>query len=240
MFTKSRLLARTVLACVACLLACVPALAATPSSTLTVSGSGTISRDPDRATLSVSIVTNNDVAATATSANNRLYGALVDRMRSVGIAAGAIKTSSYDLNFVPKPPPGDNYRPPQTGFIVTRGLSITIDNLSNVGGVIDAAVAAGVTQVNGVSYSVRDERGAHAAALAAAVEDAATQAAAIAQAAHMHLGTIRRISSVQSPPVFAARAMTLAVRAPAQVPTEITPSSVEAHATVTVTYALTP
>ena len=107
----------------------VPALAATPSSTLTVSGSGTISRDPDRATLSVSIVTNNDVAATATSANNRLYGALVDRMRSVGIAAGAIKTSSYDLNFVPKPPPGDNYRPPQTGFIVTRGLSITIDNL---------------------------------------------------------------------------------------------------------------
>lgn len=161
-------------------------------------------------------------------------------MRSAGIAVSAIKTSSYNLNFVPKPPPGDNYKPPQTGFIVTRGLSITIDNLSNVGGVIDAAVAAGVTQVDGVSYTVRDERGAHAAALAAAVEDAAMQAATIAQAAHVHLGVIRRISSVQSSPVFAPRAVTLAVRAPAQVPTEITPSAIEVHATVTVTYALTP
>ena len=222
----------------ACLLACLPARAATPPSTVTVSGSGTISRDPDRATLSVSIATNNDVAATATSANNRLYNALVERMRAIGITAGAIKTSNYDLNFVPKPPPGDNYKPPQTGFIVTRGLSITIDNLSNVGGAIDAAVAAGVTQVNGVNFGVRDERAAHAAALAAAVEDAAAQASAIAQAAHMHLGAIRRISSVQSPPVFAARAMTLAVKAPVQVPTEITPSSIEVHATVTVTYAL--
>ena len=223
-----------------CLLACVPVLAATPQSTVTVSGSGTISRDPDRATLSVSIVTNDNVAATATSANNRLYNALVDRMRGASIAGSAIKTTSYDLNFVPKPAASDNYKPPQTGYIVTRGLSITVDNLSNVGGVIDAAVAAGVTQVSGVSYGLRDERGARAAALAAAVEDAAAQAAAIAQAAHMHLGTLHRISTVQSPPVFAARAMTLAVRAPAQVPTEITPSAVEVHATVTVTYALTP
>ena len=223
-----------------CLLACAPALAATPQSTVTVSGSGTISRDPDRAMLSVSIVTNDSVASTATSANNRLYNALVDRMRGAGIAAAAIKTTSYDLNFVPKPPPGDNYKPPQTGYIVTRGIAITIDNLSNVGGVIDAAVAAGVTQVNGVSYGLRDERGAHSAALANAVEDAAAQAAAIAQAAHMHLGAIRRISSVQSSPVFAARALTMAVKAPAQVPTEITPSAVEVHATVTVTYALMP
>jgi len=207
---------------------------------VTVSGSGTISRDPDRATLSVSIVSNNDVAAAATSANNRLFDALVARMRGAGIPADAVKTSSYDLNFVPKPPPGDNYKPPQTGYIVTRGLSIAIDNLSSVGSVIDAAVAAGVTQLNGVNYGLRDERGAHAAALAAAVEDAAAQAAAIAQAAHMHLGAIRRITSVQSPPIFAARAVTLAARAPAAVPTEITPSSVEVHATVTVTYALVP
>ncbi len=221
----ARLVLQTVVT-VACLLACVPALAATPQSTVTVSGSGTISRDPDRAMLSVSIVTNDNVASTATSSNNRLYNALVERMRGAGIAAGAVKTSSYDLNFVPKPPAGDNYKPPQTGYIVTRGISITIDNLSNVGGVIDAAVAAGVTQVNGVGYGLRDERGAHAAA--------------IAQAAHVHLGAIRRISSVQSPPVFAARAVTLAVRAPAQVPTEITPSAIEVHATVTVTYDLTP
>ncbi|MGA3036091.1 MAG: SIMPL domain-containing protein [Vulcanimicrobiaceae bacterium] len=224
----------------AALLACVPAQAATSAGTVTVSGSGTISRDPDRALLSVSIVTNNDVAATATSANNRLYNALVDRMRGVGVPAAAIKTSSYDLNFVPKPPPGDNYKPPQTGFIVTRALSITIDNLSNVGGVIDAAVAAGVTQVNGVSFGLRDDRGAHAAALAAAVEDAATQAAAIAQAAHMHLGAIRRVSSVQSP-VFAPQMMRVATLAAAPaVPTQISPSSVEIHATVTVTYELAP
>jgi len=223
----------------ACLLACVPARAAVPP-TVTVSGLGTILRDPDQATLSLSIVTNSNVAASATSANNGLYNALVARMHGSGITAAAIKTTSYDLNFVPKPPPGNNYEPPQTGFIVTRSLSITIDNLSNVGGIIDAAVAAGVTQVSGVNFGLRDERGAHAAALAAAVEDAAAQAAAIAQAAHMRLGTIRNITTLQNAQVFAPQVVRLAVRPPAPVPTEIAPSSIEIQATVTVTYALAP
>ena len=235
-----RLVLQTIVG-LACVLSSTGAWAATPAlpSTVTVSGTGTIGRNPDRATLSVSIVTNDDVAANATSSNNRTYDALVERMRGAGIAASAIKTVGYDLNFIPKPPAGENYKPPRTGYVVTRGLSIVIDNLSTVGAVIDAAVAAGVTQVNGVSYGLRDERAAHAAALAAAVQDAAMQATAIAQAAHLHLGAIRRMSTVPSTPVFAPQVLRMAVAAPA-VPTQITPSAVEVHASVTVTYLLVP
>jgi uncharacterized protein YggE len=226
----------------ACLLASGPAWAATHAvtSTVTVSGSGTISRDPDRATLSVAIVTSDDAAANATSANNRLYSALLERMRGAGINASAVKTSGYELNFVPKPAPNDNYKPPRTGYIVTRSLSIVVDNLSTVGAVIDAAVAAGVTQVNGVAYGLRDERGAHAAALAAAVADAAAQATAIAQAAHLRVGAVRRMSTVQSAPVFAPQVLRMSVASTAQVPTQITPSAVEVNANITVTYQLLP
>jgi uncharacterized protein YggE len=225
----------------AVVLASVPAWAATHAvtSTVTVSGSGTVSRDPDRATLSAALVTNDDIAANATSANNRIYNALLERMRGAGVNASAVKTSGYDLNFVPKPAASDNYKPPRTGYVVTRSLSIVIDNLSTVGAVIDAAVAAGVTQVNGVSYGLRDERSAHAAALAAAVGDAAAQATAIAQAAHLHLGTIRRMSTVQSSPVFAPQVLRMAAAENA-VPTQVTPSAVEVHASVTVTYLLVP
>jgi uncharacterized protein YggE len=228
-----RLVLQTIVS-LALVLASVPAWAATHTLT-----SGTISRDPDRATLAVALVTNDDAAANATSANNRIYNALLERMRGAGVSASAIKTSGYDLNFVPKPAVGDNYKPPRTGYVVTRSLSIVIDNLSTVGSVIDAAVAAGVTQVNGVSYGLRDERSARSAALSAAVGDAAAQATAIAQAAHLHLGAIRRMSTVQSSPVFAPQVMRMSVAENAA-PTQITPSAVEVHASVTVTYLLVP
>lgn len=225
----------------ACLLASAPAWAATHPlpSTVTVSGSGTVSRDPDRATLALRIETNDDAAANATSANNRIYNALLERLRGDGISASAIKTASYELNFVPKPAANDSYKPPRTGFVVSRDLLVSIDNLPSVGSVIDAAVAGGVTQIISVNFGIRDDRKARAAALAAAVQDGAAQATAIAQAAHRHLGAIRRISTVQNTPVFTPRMMSVAASA-AQPPTEITPSAIQVSATVTITYVLAP
>jgi uncharacterized protein YggE len=75
--------------------------------------------------------------------------------------------------------------------------------------------------VNGVAYGLRDERGAHAAA-------------------HLRVGAVRRMSTVQSAPVFAPQVLRMSVAATAQVPTQITPSAVEVNASITVTYQLLP
>jgi uncharacterized protein len=254
MATINRLLALLSLATFPCRLACqtvlsVAALAAVSAPTLaaqnvvpnlTVTGSGTVSRDPDRATLLLSIITNDDSATNATSQNNRIYNAVTGKLHGLGIAQSSISTSRYDVSFVPKPSAGENYKPPRTGFIVTRSLSITIDNLSSVGSTIDAAVGAGVTQIDGVAFGLRDDRNAHAAALAAAVHDANAQAAAIAQAAHLRLGAIRRIATGEAPQIGPVRLQALALKAAPAVPTEIAPSQVNVHATVTITYAVSP
>ena len=209
--------------------------------TLSVSGQGTVSHAPDQATLSLSIVTNNDAAVTATSQNNATYNALRTRLAAAGVPESALHTRSYNVNFVPKPQDNAGYKPPRTGFIVTRSIDVTISDLTAVGKSIDAAVAAGVSEIGGVSYGLRERRGVYASALAAAVQDAEAQATAVAAAAHMRLGGIRSIAagSAYVPPVVQPM-MRAAAAAPAPPPTEIQPSDVDVRATVNVTYYLVP
>jgi uncharacterized protein YggE len=205
---------------------------------LSVTGVGTITREPDRATLAVTIVTSNDVASTSSSQNNTTYNALLARLRGIGIAQSAVRTTNYAITFVPKPTEAATYKPAHTGYVVTRSLAITIDDLSLVGRATDAAVSAGVEQIDGVSFGLRDERSAYGSALAAAVRDAALQAKALADAAHVRLGAVRTMTT-GSPQQAPVPLRALAVAAP-NVPTEIPPSQIEVHATVIVTYMLLP
>ena len=207
--------------------------------TLTIGGQGLISRAPDRATLGCQIVTNNDSAATATSQNNTIYNGLRSRLTALGIPESAIRTQSFNVNFIPKPTDASSYKPPRTGYVVTRSLGVTIDNLDLVGRAIDAAVAAGVTDLGGVSYGIRDTRGAYAQALAAAVRDAESQASAIAEAAHLRVDGIRAISTGgYVPPPMPLQALGRVAAAPANVPTEIPPSNIDVRASVSITYYL--
>ena len=220
------------------LLAASPlATRAASSPTVTVTGEGTITKQPDRAVLSLAAITNDDSAQTATAQNNAMYEEVLRRMASLGIAQSAIATSAYDVAFVPKPEAAAPYKPPRTGYVVTRRLSVSIDNLSLVGRAIDAAVGAGVPEIDGVTFGLRDPRSAYAQALGAAMRDAATQAEALATAAHLRLGNVRTISSARelTPP---APVMRMAVEA--AVPTKIPPSQVNVIATVNVTYDLQP
>lgn len=215
-----------------------PCAAAEPPATLTVAGEGTVTRAPDRATLGVTLISNSDDAQNATSANNKTYATLVSRMAALHVAESSIRTTSYDVSFVPKPDASAQYKPPRTGFIVTRQLQIAIDDMAGVGRAVDAAVAAGVTQIDGVTFGLRDRRAAYADALAAAMQDAESQATALAKAAHARLGAVRRIDAVRALPQASQAGVML--RAAASVPTELQPSQVEVRATVNVTYALQP
>ena len=209
--------------------------------TLAVSGEGTVSRSPDQAIVTAQIITNNDVAATATSQNNATYGGLRTRLNAIGIPESAIKTNFFNVNFIPRPADAASYKPPRTGYVVTRGLSITINELDAVGRAIDAAVAAGVTDVGGVSYGLRDRRAVWTLALAAAVRDAQTQAAAIAEAAHMRVAGVRTINAggyfapVPAPLQMAGR---MSAAAAPNVPTEVQPSNIDVRATVSITFNL--
>jgi uncharacterized protein YggE len=119
------------------------------------------------------------------------------------------------------------------GYSALNTVSATIA-VDRAGALVDAGVAAGANQVYGPSLSTTDARRLYRDALAAAVEDARTRAAALAAAAGAAIGRVVSIvegAGVGGPAFEAAKAAT-------DSSTPVEPGSQEISAAVTVTYAL--
>ncbi len=211
-------------------------------ATLTVNGTGALDRAPDRAFVSVSIVTNDDVAGRATSANNSAFNALTAKLAALGVSGPAVKTTAYNVSFNQRPPQPNQQFPQRYGYVVSRYVTVTTDRTDQVGALIDAATSAGVTDIGSVSFGLRDGRAAYRAALAVAMADADAQAHALADAAHVRLIRVASVSAGSALPVprpVPYQRMAATVAAP-PVPTEVAPSDLTVTASVGVTYEITP
>jgi uncharacterized protein YggE len=207
-------------------------------SEITVSATGVASRPPDQANFNVSIVTVDDVAATSTSKNNAIYNELRAKLGAVGVPGSSIKTHGFNVFFVPRPtgPVTNDMR--RFGYTTNRSIAIAT-GVDGVGKAIDAAVAAGATDISNVQFSLKDRKAAYNEALAAAIADAKSQATVLAQAAGVR---IIRIHSISSGSVQSRLLQTIAqVRTTASfsVPTDVSPDGpVDITATVTVSYLI--
>ena len=226
-----------------CLIAPLQARAAlerpeSPVATITVTGQGSVSHAPDLATVAATIVTSDDNSSRALSENNRRYAALLAKLGTLGISAGDVTSTSLSSYFNPRPKNEMQAGQP-FGFVVTRNVSVNVAALTQTGAVIDAATAAGATQINGVSYGFRDRRAVERAALAAAVADAYAQAQAVATAAHVQIVRVLRIGNESGPQRIAPLAMSMArATAEAPVPTTISPSDLDVTSTVSATFII--
>ncbi len=220
----------------------LPAGAAVPPVEITVTGTGSVSNAPNVATVNVGATTNDAVANVATSQNNAIYERAVARLAALGIARADVRTTYYNLNYVPRPKTEGAPAQPQPyavryGYVVDRSITVTVHDTNIVGKVVDACVAAGATNVNGVSFGLSDSRDAYLRALGRAVNDARTKAQAIAAAAHLRIVGVK---SIEQGAGYAGRPMLTiaAVQAHSYAvqPTQIQPSNVNVQATVTTTY----
>ena len=231
-------------AALAVLAAVSPAAAQTtavprPPARLDVSGQGTVDRSPDQAVVTLTIVTNDDNATRATSANNTTYNNLVTRVRALGVDPAAIKTTSYFLTYNQRPAQPNPQFQQRYGFVVSRGVAITTTRTDQAGALVDAAVAAGVSDINGIAFGLRDNRAAYRSALDAAVADASAQAQALAAASHVRIVRILSIAAGSAPsprPIQFSRVAPM--MAAAAVPTDVQPSALTVTANVSVTYEI--
>jgi uncharacterized protein YggE len=208
------------------------------AATLTVTGESSVSRAPDRATISFRVETNDDRAAAATSMNSAIATALQKSLAALNIPSSAISTSGYGLNYMPHPAKPDPASTQRYGFTVDRTIDVAIDNVDGAGAVVDAGVAAGVTNVNGITFSLRDAHAAIRTAQTAALADAVAQARSLAAAANVRLVRILAISpSGSSNPVRPLGRMMMAA---ASVPTVIDPGNLTVTANVTLAYEIEP
>jgi len=147
-------------------------------SVVITNGVGVIKRAPDRAFVNIAAESRAKTPAEAQKLNADAMGAVLQKIKGMGLAPEAIRTSGYELQ-----PEFDyaNNRQTLRGYVARNSVEVRVDDFPKLGEVLDAAVGAGATSVSGVRFDLKDRTGAEQAALKAAVADARSQADAAAQ-----------------------------------------------------------
>ncbi len=210
-----------------------PGLSAAPPG-LTVSGHAELKFQPDIATLTIGVTTQDVRQADAAQSNAAKTTSVLGALRGAGIADADIQTSGYDV----QPQYNDQASPPLlTGYQVSDTLDVTLRDLGKAGAVIDDATRAGATDVSGLSFDLSDRTAAEQKALAQAVTEAKAKAVAMAQAAGVPLYSLLSLSEGAAPtvqPFVMARSM-MATAAPT---TPIQSGEITVTADVTAVYLI--
>lgn len=160
-------------------------------------------------------------------------------LREHGLADACIRSSWYDVT-----PQRDHKRArlPVVGYRAAHRVEVTVEPVERAGELIDAATAAGASDVDLVCFDVADRSTLERDARAPAMADARAKAAHLAELAGRHLGKVVRITARDSRPYrMYARGHAEyphIAHSPGYYPTELRPGTVEFSMTVSVTFAL--
>ncbi|HTU44351.1 MAG TPA: SIMPL domain-containing protein [Bryobacteraceae bacterium] len=209
-----------------------------PLHVVRASGEATVTAKPDRAQITIGVVTQAPTAEAASAQNAEQTTQMLDAIKPVLGSGGEIKTSGYSVN--PAYQTGKSGAPPKiVGYNSSNAVLVTIDDLRLVSKILDAAAKAGANNINGISFTLRDDQGARSEALAQAAVKARESAEAIAKALNLRVtGVVQAETSGGSNvlPLY-RRAMPLMAQSN-EVPTPIETGDIEVNATVIVTLAV--
>jgi len=217
------------------LLAATPALAQGPvpePRILSMSGHGEVRGRPDQARVTAGVTTSAPTAAGALSANTARMQAVFAALEKSGVPEKNIQTANFSVS--PQYTNGaGNQAPRLTGYQVNNDISVRLDDVAKLGQALDALVAAGANQMNGIGFSIKDPAPMLEQAREQAVADARARAQTYARAAGVTLGQILSIGengADQPRPLRMAAPMAFAAKA---VPVAAGEESVAADVTIT-------
>lgn len=192
-----------------------PSTVESRTDTITVIGRGEVSSAPDLAqtTLGVEVTapTVDEASKLANARMNEVFAALEKQ----GVAKKDIQTSNLNISFertLPQAPPAQAPAPAPRGtqkaeppapspppqrqgvYRVTNMVQLTIRDLSKLGPILDAAVAAGANAAYGISFGLDDPKSLEAKAREKAMDQARAQATQLASLAGHPLGEVVSIN----------------------------------------------
>lgn len=166
-----------------------------PVRTVTMTGEGEVSAAPDEAVVSGGAITREKTASEAVAENSKIMNRVFDALDKLGIPRKAIATYGFSLD--PQYPPS-NDKDPQPHVIiayeVTNGISVTLDDVTRAGSVLDALIEAGANQSAGVNFRIKNPKPLLDEARAKAGRDALERAQIYAKAVGAVLGPVHSIS----------------------------------------------
>lgn len=188
------------------------------TSTVSTSGSASTQVKPDRFSITLGVETNGTTAEEAADRNADLMDKVIAALRGLGISEEEISTSSYSVYPVYSvikdvnscrvmegyPIPPECYSDQQVvGYRATNSITVTLETDGDIdaGRVIDTAVSAGATNVNGVYFFISQElqQETQDSLIKEAIASARHRAEIAADAVDMTLG---RVHSIQLSDVY--------------------------------------
>ena len=209
--------------------------------TISVSGSGKVTVEPDKAEVYIRILTEADDASSAQESNADLAAKVRNALQNKGVKEDDMETSSYYLY----PKTSWSHETGESriyGYSVTHVLKVETKLIDKTGDLVDAAVRAGANGLDSVNFMLSDELrdSAYRQALEKASTDAKQKAVSITRALGVNLGSITSISesgAIYYPYRYASPSKGYDM-AESAVPTEISPQDIEVSANVGVIYEI--
>jgi uncharacterized protein YggE len=150
----------------------------TAAQTLKTVGEGMVTALPDRAVITVGVVTEDKLPTKAQEQNAEAVLAIIAALMELGIPREQLKTVSYRMNSLYDYMDGKQIF---KGYQVTHLLEVTVNNAQQAGAVIDTAVKNGATTVSDIQFTVSDPSLYYNQALSAAINNAQQKADSIAK-----------------------------------------------------------
>ena len=214
--------------------------AMTAAETVTVSGTGRVNVTPDRFTFNVGVQSVAPTVDDAVAENNRRVAAVLAALRKAGAQERDIQTSNF--NIYPQQDYQEGRLPRILGYQVSNSITVRSTKIADAGRLLGIAIGAGVNTSSGLNFEVSDPARGRDQGLRAAVEDARSKAALLAQAAGRTLGRALRITEgtvdnmQPPPPPPMMRAMAMEAKVAQDVP--VAAGSQEVTFTITAVFEL--
>lgn len=201
---------------------------------ISVTGSGEATVAPDLAVITVGVTVQAGTAAEAMSQNSARQRQVIDALNARGITGRDIQTSNLSLSAV-QDYSREGQPPVITGYQAGNMVTIRVRDLPQLGPVLDALVAAGANEIQGISFQRDDATGTEAEARRRAVDNARERAEVIAEAAGQRLGRLVALSDApgNGPGPIPMRMRAMAADAGAAPPVEAGELSLSAQITGT-------
>lgn len=165
-----------------------------PERTISISGTGTVSAQPDIAVVSLGVETEAREASVALAQNSGRMQALIDVLKEAGVSAENIQTQVVQLRpryEEPRPEePGVRSTPRPVGYTATNIVEVRVEDLDMLGALLDTAVRAGGNRIQGIRFELSDPSSSVDMARKAAWEDAKQKGDQLAALADVELGDV--------------------------------------------------
>jgi uncharacterized protein YggE len=198
-------------------------------------GTGRVAVEPDTAELRLGVAIGRPTVAEARAAAAEAMTAILGTVTGTGVERRDVRTTT--LSVQPRYDYRDGKSPTLTGYDLSNVVAVTVRDLARLGDVIDGALEAGATSLDGLAFRVDDPRGAEREARSAAVAEARERADVLAAAAGVSIAGVHDIVEAGAAPVWpqpkGARAMLAA-----EAGTPVEAGATEIAVTVTVTFRL--